>query len=236
MDCIQRIKSTPLNILRDPKKLAKMIAEFGLNENMKEFLSPSLYKYCSKEGLSTTQLPNQFAEYLVEMSMRSITSYLEIGVRFGGAFIITVEYLKRFNANFHTAVCLDIKPPQPNLIKYGEYQDFIFMHINSQKPEAREWMKHREFDLILIDGDHSYEGCKSDYELVRGKGKIIALHDMVMIDGVIRVWEEVRMNYMFASTFVQQYEDAVITRIDFQDYKKHLGIGILSGDKNAGSS
>ena len=41
-------------------------------------------------------------------------------------------------------------------------------------------MNHRHFDFVFIDGDHSYEGLKSDWEgwsrLIAPGGKI-ALHD-----------------------------------------------------------
>ncbi|MCK5604580.1 class I SAM-dependent methyltransferase [Candidatus Pacearchaeota archaeon] len=231
MDCVEKIRSLKLEYLRDQTFLEDLIVSMGLNENMKEFLSPFLYKYCNINGLKTTQLPKQFAEYLIYLSKMHIESYLEIGVRFGGAFIITVEYLKRFNEGFHTAACIDVKPIQTNLLRYKDYHNFEYVYMNSRKPEVKEWIKDKVFDLVLIDGDHSYEGCRNDYDLVRGKAKIIALHDHIMIDGVKKVWNEVRSNYKFSAGFEDQYEDAIPTRPEYIMYEKHLGLGILIGEK-----
>jgi predicted O-methyltransferase YrrM len=63
----------------------------------------------------------------------------------------------------------------------------------------------RKIDFCFIDGDHSYEGVKSDFEmyssLIRKKG-IIALHDIVspphLNYGVNRFWKELkRHGYKF---------------------------------------
>ena len=58
-----------------------------------------------------------------------------------------------------------------------------------------------EIDFLFIDGDHSYEGVKRDWEmystLVR-KGGIIAFHDVASNYGetqVKRCWDEIKDNY-----------------------------------------
>lgn len=48
----------------------------------------------------------------------------------------------------------------------------------------------RVFDFIFIDGDHSYQGCFSDYVNSLGclaTGGCIALHDTLLFDGVNQV-------------------------------------------------
>lgn len=55
-------------------------------------------------------------------------------------------------------------------------------------------------DFILIDGDHSYEGARRDFELYRdlvGPGGMIAFHDIVpgrteKVGGVPRLWQELK--------------------------------------------
>ena len=72
-----------------------------------------------------------------------------------------------------------------------------------------------DIDFLFIDGDHSYEGVKKDFEmyspLVRSGG-IIALHDIVpgppeYVGGVPKFWKEVKrkFNHMeFVSNKKQQ--------------------------------
>lgn len=55
-------------------------------------------------------------------------------------------------------------------------------HAESTQTRVRDWLKGDAFDFLFIDGDHSYDGVKADYEmyapLVRCGG-IVAFHDIV---------------------------------------------------------
>lgn len=65
---------------------------------------------------------------------------------------------------------------------------------------VRRLTRGRPVDFVFIDGDHSYEGVKRDFELwsalVR-PGGIIAFHDMKpdAPDGVPRLWAELRERF-----------------------------------------
>jgi cephalosporin hydroxylase len=50
-------------------------------------------------GIQSWQCPSQFSRYLANLSGRRIDSYLELGISHGGTFIITSEYLRRFNSS-----------------------------------------------------------------------------------------------------------------------------------------
>ena len=87
-------------------------------------------------------------------------------------------------------------------------QDLLLLREDSHAPETlekvREVLGEKEIDFLFIDGDHSYEGVKKDFEmygaLVR-KGGMIAFHDIVPFDepsidgGVSRFWKEIAGNY-----------------------------------------
>lgn len=86
-----------------------------------------------------------------------------------------------------------------------------------------------EVDWLFIDGDHSYEGCKSDFEnygpLVR-PGGIIAIHDVIggirtdieHQPGVIKFWSEIK----------NRYRNSEIALCGGTNY----GIGLLYVDEN----
>ena len=69
-------------------------------------------------------------------------------------------------------------------------------HDPSTVEELQRLLAGAPIDFLFIDGDHSYEGVKQDFELyaplVRNGG-IVALHDVGAVDapGVTRFWSEV---------------------------------------------
>ena len=88
-----------------------------------------------------------------------------------------------------------------------ERQNIKLIRADSHNPETFEAVKktlsYRSLDFLFIDGDHSYEGVKSDFEmyakLVR-RGGIVALHDIVPHPPetgceVNKFWEEIKDKY-----------------------------------------
>jgi len=77
------------------------------------------------------------------------------------------------------------------------------------------------YDLIFIDGDHSYEVVKKDFEnyktLINDNG-VIALHDInsIIHTGVPKLWEEIIKSKVYKTTTV------ICT-----DFPMKAGIGIL---------
>lgn len=76
-------------------------------------------------------------------------------------------------------------------------------HDPSTLRKVREILGDTPLDFLFIDGDHTYEGVKKDFEmyspLVR-KGGIIAFHDIVPgppenVGGVPRFWQEIKYRY-----------------------------------------
>src|SRR5439155_18420074 len=68
---------------------------------------------------------------------------------------------------------------------------------------TRKVLNNRQIDFLFIDGDHSYQGVKSDfstYSPLVAEGGMIALHDIVPclhfhVDDVTRFWTELRDRY-----------------------------------------
>lgn len=88
-------------------------------------------------------------------------------------------------------------------IKYQEVIDRLSKYKNCtvMKGDSKEVLKHLPedyFDFIFIDGDHTYEGCKSDHELclpLLKKNGLIMFHDNNdKFPGVMKAISEVKLN------------------------------------------
>ena len=142
-------------------------------------------------------MPNQFSRYLADLSRERIESYLEIGFRHGGTFVITVEFLSRFHP-VRQAIAVDPVASR-SMEEYAASRDGVtVLQTVSDSEEFKAFVReHGPFDLVLIDGDHSEEGCRADFELVKDHARIVVFHDIVSHDvpGVGKVWADVKGEY-----------------------------------------
>ncbi|MEL6942334.1 MAG: class I SAM-dependent methyltransferase [Bacteroidota bacterium] len=219
------LEKQTLDTLRDAELLEQLLLSLGLNdENLQEF-PEELYTYCGY-GLRHWQYPKQFVPYLIHLSQYPIQSYLEIGVRHGGTFLITLNYLKKFNS-FQKAFAVDIVKNDALLNQSEKIGDFRFLQMDSNGKTFQEFMEQvQEIDLVLIDGNHEESYCRNDFETVKPYANLIAFHDIVSnaCPGVVKVWKEVKSEYSNEYEFfefIDQYE-SVIKRTG----KSFLGIGL----------
>lgn len=219
---IEFIKESNLEDLKNNNYVENLITKLGFNtEILRE--QPKIVTG-NGGGLLIWQYPNQFSKYLCLLSEQKIQSYIEIGCRWGGTFVLTNEYLKKFN-NVNKSIAVDIidSPVLNYCILNNETQ---FIKRNSQSQEFKNYISNNHFDLIFIDGDHSYDGVKNDYEISKNSGKIFVFHDIVSdaCPGVVQFWNELKNNevdtYDFFE-FTEQYED-----VWNSTHQKFLGIGV----------
>jgi hypothetical protein len=204
------IKEIDLNVLET------ILPTFGMNgENSREL--PSELSEHFNEGIRFWQYPNQFAPYLKQISKYRIKSYLEIGCRWGGTFIITKEILTKINGEVNGFAC-DYMPQSKILDEYQKYDNFNYLQTHSQKLNGK--LINQDIDLILIDGDHSYEGLKRDFEICKQYNpKYVSFHDICSdaCPGVVKFWNEIKEQYKHYE-FMSQYDS-----VD----GNFLGIGLI---------
>ena len=213
--------SNPIDLL-NKEYIEKIILQLGMNIE-KPLEQPDIVNN-NGGGLYIWQYPNQFASYLLFIQQFKINSYLEIGCRWGGTFILTTEYLKKINT-LNNSVAVDIiESPIQEYCKNNDYSDFWL--CDSKSNEFKKKIENKFFDIIFIDGDHSYLGVSTDYETCKNNSNIFVFHDIVnnSCPGVVQFWNEIKMLYSdkyFFYEFTQQYEDV------FKNTgKTFLGIGV----------
>ena len=192
--------------------LEKINSESGL-EKIEEWVendagsSNRNYFMCKKEGdLKLQQVPGEYSKVLIESLKISPKSYLEIGIGNGGSWL-TFSYLNKNS--------LEISHSVDNLSYYqaiGQKEDeinFIKDYLSHSIDDVKFYnlasddfflVCENKYDIIFIDGDHSYEGVKKDYmnslKIIK-EGGLMIFHDINSLGapGVVKFWNEYKNNH-----------------------------------------
>ena len=222
MDLISSINSDDLI---NYASLENCLLKAGLNDENTEEQPPELKEYFGAGySFKIWQYPNQFIPYLLflEKYKNKITSYLEIGSRHGGTFIFTNEYLNTIKKEQIKSLACDLIDMPENISTYKDLNPRIsYWKINSQSNDFKNFIKEKHFSLILIDGDHTYDGVKNDAEACLDHGEIIVFHDITSIScpGTSKYWIDFKNQYNEMFNFYEFIEQYPSIRSNF------LGIG-----------
>jgi precorrin-6B methylase 2 len=134
------------------------------------------------------QHPAEFAALLDALAIEGVTSILEVGVFQGGT-------LARFSAAFPDIHVVGIDP-RP-MIAAEDVHRLRVVHGSSHDPKVRQRARllndGEPFDFVFIDGDHSYDGVREDWNWSRFEGRMVAFHDICSTHtcpGVVKWWDE----------------------------------------------
>lgn len=129
-----------------------------------------------------------FIEFLCQ---REASRYLEIGAREGDTFHeVCIQLDAHHGLNFALAVDLPggLWGKSSTAAKLAQCVDALRledMYVESLIGSSRDEyvikgvVAHGPYDAVLIDGDHTYEGVKADWETYRSLAPIVAFHDIV---------------------------------------------------------
>ena len=154
------------------------------------------------------QKRSEFAPFLATVLKRRPKTVVEIGRAAGGS----LWALCRAAASDATIVSVDL-PNGPfggteasaddvsRLDGYAQPRQSLYLiEANSHDPETVSRVRDLapRIDLLFIDGDHSYEGVRADFEAYAPlvpEGGLVALHDIApgpteAVGGVPRFWQE----------------------------------------------
>jgi len=140
---------------------------------------------------------------------------LEIGTAAGGTFFL----LTKIADKKATIISIDLPEgpfggkyyPNSNMQIYESFANTkqkIHLirsdsHERSTLKKTKEILNSQKLDFLLIDGDHTYNGVKKDFEMYRElvqKDGIIAFHDInegpkEFVGGVMKFWKEIKSKH-----------------------------------------
>lgn len=165
------------------------------------------YFSCNKSGdLKLQQIPDEYSNVLFELKSKSPKSYLEIGIGNGGSWLTCSYFLRESLDVSHAVDNLSYKDSVNQKIEEIEFsRDFLREHIKEVEfynSDSRKFLDQctRKYDVIFIDGDHSYEGVKRDFDgsiNLINPGGLMVFHDIASsgAPGVVQFWNEIENKY-----------------------------------------
>ena len=181
-DALKRLENYPLDLTAD---ITEIISNLGS-------IDPEYFHHNYKGGLELQQVPeelSQLSRALIRRYRGLKIKYLEVGVG-SCATLIFLSHLFKKNGieaslfaidnlnHFHTGLLEN----QKSRIEWCQKNiGLTFFDMDSTKPEFTDWLKGLSYDVILVDGDHSFEGCLWDFsQCTRSlkKDGWIILHDI----------------------------------------------------------
>lgn len=196
---ISRLRKKEL-IERDPKyyvEIAYTFHSFGI----------SIRPFQVKEEII------KFTTLISEMKPKVV---LEIGTAGGG----TLYLLSKCASSDSTIISIDLPEgvygggyPMWKIPLYKSFARFrqrMYLiradsHNSGTLETCKSVLANKKVDFLFIDGDHSYDGVKKDFEMYSPfvkEGGIIAFHDIVIgsfesVGGVPKFWREICNDYSY---------------------------------------
>jgi cephalosporin hydroxylase len=165
------------------------------------------------QGIHSMQVESELIKFAEIIRKQRPKAFLEIGTRNGGTFFV----LCRLSDPHAIVISLDLPggkfgggytpfqiPVIRHMRKPGQRIHLLRAdsHQADTKKRAEDALGECRLDLLFIDGDHSYDGVKRDFEMYSPlvkDGGLVVFHDIVEISdstiGVHRFWNEIKPDY-----------------------------------------
>lgn len=183
--------------------ILEMVLKFGLSKQPWDQWA-RLTDSMNSSSFGLQQMPTEFSDFLLFLSKQNIVNSLEIGVLYGATAFVTAAVLQRVNpsAVYHM---LDI---EDHIVGFDRFASIL--NLRKLIPNTSADIVGQQFDYVLIDADHSYNGAKTDYLNVgRYARKVVAFHDIHGHEydhqdgGIVRAWNEIRATNADKRTIIE---------------------------------
>jgi len=184
---------------------------------IQDFVNLAFSFECNKYNIAPIQIKNEILPLIEVLKTLNPKFILEIGTAAGG----TLFLLSKIAATNSTILSVDLPGgkfggelfPNWKIPLYKSFADkkkkIHIIRADSHKGktliEIKNILKGKKLDFLLIDGDHTYNGVKKDFEMYSSlmtKGGIIAFHDInpgprKNVDGVRKFWAELKSRHPY---------------------------------------
>ena len=138
---------------------------------------------------------------------------LEIGSSFGGTLKQLASVMPKGSQLVSVDLAIDDTPkflnPLPSLKETCRQIGLLGGNVelligNSHSPQVVEKVReYGPFDFCFIDGEHTYEGMKADWENYGPMSKIVGFHDIAgVIPGCKQCWDEIKSQGFRTEEFI----------------------------------
>ncbi|KKM70000.1 hypothetical protein LCGC14_1445120 [marine sediment metagenome] len=198
----------------------------------KRYTLESLVDFACSYGehlINPKQIQSEILNLIQILKKEKPKIILEIGTASGG----TLFLFSRIAARDAVIISIDLPGGGYPEWKIPLYKSFAFQkqkiyliredsHKKSALDKVKMILNGKKLDYLFIDGDHTYEGVKNDFEIYSPlvkDGALIAFHDIVVHPpelnvGVHDFWNEIKLRYEYLE-IVEDWD------------QKFWGIGLL---------